>query len=147
MFSISNIKTNHMKKLVFFTALLAFGFSTAQQSKKNEKLTLKKDTWYLGGDTSFRDSNDEFLRNDTIRNRNNRYRFNISPRVGCFIQDNLLVGLGVNYVYDKNNNTNMYTNENNELTSEKYWHTDESLGIVSYLRKYIPISKNLALFI
>lgn len=127
-----------MKKLVCITALLAFGFSMGQ----NNKLTLKKDTWYLGGDASFRNYKNKYERTDSNSSLEN-IGFFLNPKVGYFIKKNLLIGTAIGYGYSK------YKNANTSISNEPYDDEDkyESFSIAPFIRGYKAINKNLAFYL
>ncbi|MGB1043167.1 MAG: outer membrane beta-barrel protein, partial [Tenacibaculum sp.] len=115
-----------MKKLLFISMIFVFGISNGQEKK--EKLTIKKGTWYLNGST-YLNSNDSFQENN--ENTSNQLNFNISPKIGYTIEDNLIIGIGLGYGYNESNYNDTNTGNNN------------SYSIFPYVKKHFSIGKNL----
>ena len=116
--------------LVLFTTL-----GMAQETQEN--FLIEKGTWSLEGDFSV---NSQKLENLTNDNENERFNFNISPKIGYAISDNLLLGLGLGYGYIKSEfNNPQVLNDNISETN--------SVSFFSYIKKFIPVGKKLALHV
>ncbi len=120
-----------MKKLLLIAILFAGTIVMGQE--KEEKLTLKKGTWSLGGEIAFSTANSELPNISTEKNKFTS--FNVSPKVGYFISSNLEIGLGSGYSYSKNEDINLNSTKNN------------SYSVFPYVKKYIPLHKNFSFFL
>lgn len=129
-----NQKQLIMKKL--FTLLL-LSFTTIVFAQENEDLfNIEKGTWVVEGGFSIFSENRE-ITND-INSTNDIVRFSIMPRLGYTLSDNLVLGLGIGYSYSKLE----HSNERNELISLS---KTNSISFTPYLKKFFPLSDNLAL--
>lgn len=128
-----------MKKTIFLAAILYASFINAQTTN-DEKLTITKGTWVVGGgfSTNFGKSESD-LQNGVRESKS--FSVNISPKLGYAINSNLVAGLGVGYSYGKNKNTTTETpNDNSENISN-------SFSVFPYARAYKSLTRNLALYI
>ena len=113
--------------------ILVFGITYGQE--KQEKFTIQKKTWSIEGDFSMNYSDSEDMNNGYLDKQNN---FNIGffPKLGYAIKDNLIVGLGLGYRY--------YKIKSDNINDFYYNNSLNSYSINPYIKKYIPIGKNLA---
>jgi hypothetical protein len=126
-----------MKKLLLLIATF-FAFTIANAQEKEQKLTIKKGTWSYGGNFSLNFENNE-NENQTYTSDNDHFRFNLYPKIGYAIEDNLTLGLGLGYGYSKNEYE--YSDSgNDELKSN-------SFSIFPYIKKHIPLGNKLAVFV
>ncbi len=108
-----------MKKITFVLAVLFAGFSQAQESStleevkkiiNNRPVTNLKGSWVVGGTVGFEKSE---------AGASEVTEFDIVPRVGYFIKDDILLGAGLGYSYIKQNGA-----------------SDDTFAVTGYGRKY-----------
>ncbi|WP_026755721.1 outer membrane beta-barrel protein [Sediminibacter sp. Hel_I_10] len=100
---------------------------------------MKKGTWNIAGDLSLNLRNDDDNNNSTDYD-NNTFNFSIAPKIGYALNDNLILGLGLSYNYSK------YDREIiNESNTNTIFSKSNSYGILAYAKKFLPVSKKLAL--
>ncbi|MEM6892650.1 MAG: outer membrane beta-barrel protein [Bacteroidota bacterium] len=130
-----------MRKFLLATLML-FTAVTMAQDQDDNRLTIPKGTWVLGGNIGFfSNTSDNNFTDDIVRNTE-RSSFTFSPRIGYAFSDNWTVGLVSDYFVQKGDNENIApdgTISNGETKSE-------SLSFAPYVRRYFGINKNLAFF-
>jgi len=120
-----------MKKIVLLTLLFVNGITVAQNEKfKEEKINIDKGTWSFGGQLSFNLSNSEFESNGSTQESDNN-GISINPEVGYAVQKNLIIGLGLGYSYFDAKSGNNFSDSRN------------TFSIYPYIKKFIPVNKNL----
>ncbi|GFD74597.1 hypothetical protein KUL113_40170 [Tenacibaculum sp. KUL113] len=122
-----------MKKLLLSTMLFALSFAYGQEKKENEKLTIEKGTWYVGGNVSLGHTNSEF---EDSPNTSKYFNFNFSPKIGYTFNDNLILGLGLGYGYTESESGNTTNNQVN---------TTNHFRVFPYIKKYFPVGKKLTI--
>ena len=118
-----------MKKLLLSTMLLALSFAYGQE--KNEKLTIEKGTWYVGGNFSLGHTNSEY---EDSSETSKYFNFNFSPKIGYTINDNLIIGLGIGYGYTESELENSTNNPAN---------TTNHFRVFPYIKKHFPVGEKL----
>ncbi|MEM7483687.1 MAG: outer membrane beta-barrel protein [Bacteroidota bacterium] len=123
-----------------------FGAMTLQaQEQINDKLTINKGTWTIGGNVSIGTNNSEstFESNDDVFQReSDQFSFSVFPRFGYAFSDNWMVGLVTEYSLSKTENEN--ENPNSTLSTSEF--KNESLALAPYVRRYFGVTKNLAFY-
>ncbi|MBS9464003.1 outer membrane beta-barrel protein [Flagellimonas sp. 389] len=131
-----------MKRVVLVAAL--FGVISIQaQEEINDKLTIEKGTWILGGNVSIGTNNFEStseFNNEILQNESDRFSVSVFPRFGYAFNDNWIVGLVTEYSFNKTENENF----NSELSTSEF--KSESLALAPYVRRYFGVTKNLAFY-
>ncbi|MFI1773266.1 outer membrane beta-barrel protein [Thalassobellus citreus] len=115
-------------------ALLLVG-STVFAQNTEEKFEIPKNQWTLGGNVSFNSRSSEYENNsvNSINKYENKAKgFGIKPEVGYAISNNLILGLGVGYLYSEYENIN----------SEEY--QTKTYRVTPYVRKYFPLNERFA---
>ena len=133
---------NNMKKLVFFTIVLALTASFGQQPIKDQ-LTIEKGTWLLNGNLSFSYSNSESENFESNNNESNAQRLNISPTIGYAFSTDWLAGVGIGFGYGNFKNTSIIEGQSDESLKSKQYAFD----LFPYVRKYLSVGKNLSFFL
>ena len=90
-----------MKKLVLLVAIIGCNLIFAQKTETNEKLTIKKGTWILGGSLQLNgvsNNSGAFISNPTSFSNSN-----IILNGGYFISNNITIGLNAGYAYSSFN--------------------------------------------
>ncbi|CAM1366744.1 outer membrane beta-barrel protein [Tenacibaculum xiamenense] len=113
--------------------LLLFVTTVTIGQNKQDKFKISKGTWLLEGDFSINSSNFKITDNPTP-NKADRFNFRISPKLGYAVNDNLVLGLGLEYSYSENQYENLY---NQEDSSNTY-------SIAPYIKKFFPITSRFA---
>ncbi|MEW2920293.1 outer membrane beta-barrel protein [Muricauda sp. ANG21] len=126
-----------MKHVLLFTLLLGAVALQAQDSE-NDKRTIPKGTWNIGGDFSF-GFHDQESTNEASTSNLDRYLFSFSPRIGYVFADNWMLGLKAGYGFSKSDNERI---ENGEFTGETE-NKGESISVAPYIRRYFGVGKNL----
>ncbi len=116
-----------MKKLLLSTMLLALSFAHGQEKK--EKLTIEKGTWYTSANFSLGHNSFEL---EGSPETSKYFNFNLSPKIGYTINDNLIIGLGVGYGYSKSESGSEIGKGN-------------SYQIFPYVKKHFPLGKKLTI--
>lgn len=118
--------------------LLCLLTSIIFSQEKNEDFLIEKGQWSIEGEFSFNSQNADYSNSNGDVNRND-FNFNIAPKVGYTISDNLILGLGVGYAHSK---TEMEDDNNNiEGNDSKI----NAIEFFPYIKKFFPVSKKLAL--
>ncbi|AUP77754.1 hypothetical protein [Flavivirga eckloniae] len=123
-----------MKKLLFIAAIIINGVTFGQGS--NKKMVIKKGAFNLGGRV--------VLVFDNYKNRDNTYKsdrnsFEVNPNFGYAIKNNLLIGLGMGYVYSKNKSYDI----DDLIIDERSHSTTEGVNIFPYVKKYFSLGSKL----
>lgn len=97
--------------------------------------------WYIGGDVTVYGSNsDTKVENNSNTSENKQSQLNLSPKIGYFVSDNFMVGLGLNIGSRKN--------ESNYNSTSDYIYIDEYnsnyLSVEPFVRYYMPLSEKLS---
>jgi hypothetical protein len=115
-------------KNAFFTLLFFFAITFSAQSQIN------KGTWLLGGDLSLGSSSSTNSLVNAPSNQSNY--FNMTPRIGWFISNNLVIGLSPRYSSSFHKTT---SNNAGNTTSTGY-------SIAPFVRYYKPLNEKWAIF-
>lgn len=129
-----------MKKILTLAVVLSSIFSFAQQSETKDKLVLEKGIWSLGGNLGFTTQNRNYDRDSNNNMEANTNTFNVNPKIGLLVKDNLEMGIDLNFGHSK-------TNIDNNTENEKSNYSNNSLGFSPYVKAYHSINHNLALFL
>jgi len=123
-----------MKSLgITFVFLIALsGFS----QEEKEKFLIEKGQWNLETDLNINLAERES--SFGVDSENDTFSFEIQPKLGYFISDNLVLGLGLGYGYS--NSEFMSANSESLITG-----TTNTFSITPYVKKFFPISQNLAI--
>ncbi|WP_350286353.1 hypothetical protein [uncultured Croceitalea sp.] len=130
-----------MKKVLFFTTVLFVGLLNAQDDT-NDKLTIEKGMWNLSSNFSVGFNNTESATLGTTTD-NDFFTLSVSPAAGYAIRNNVLIGLGLGYSYQKSDST--FENAVLEIRESEFSGT--TFSIYPFIRRYFGLSKNFALFI
>lgn len=125
-----------MKKSIIIMLCLFANIVFSQD--ENDTFLIEKGTWVVEGDFGLNFGNSNNVSGTTISD-NSGFSFNIAPKVGYFISDNLQLGLGLAYGYTKFDNSDGNSPNINETTSKR-----NSYGIFPYLKKFFPVGKKLS---
>lgn len=118
-----------MKKLLF--ASLFFTTFLIAQNEEKKYSTVEKGTWSAGGQMAFTFFENEQDINNSVSDT--RFTgFTINPNVSYAINENLFLGLTLGYNYQKNK----YVNSQSDISESN------SFSLGTYIKKYIPITKN-----
>lgn len=132
-----------MRKKFFIIAIFLCVSLQAQEQKNNERLTIDKGSWYLGGSVSVGYVNSDQTVNALDRN-NKSTSFSFIPKAGYAVKKNLIAGLGLGYGYSKNKN--MYENPTtNEMDNTDG--TSNSFTVSPFIRQYFPVGEKLAFYV
>ncbi len=118
-----------MKKLLLVSLFFTTLFSYAQE--KNDKFTIKKGSWNYEGQFSLNFYNSSTKSNNGQIVTNNSFGSNFKLQVGNAIQDNLVLGLGIESI-------------GNTIYSSKAINSELGVGYYTYFKKYFPINKRLS---
>lgn len=132
-----------MKRILLFAALLSVSLISAQEQ---DKLTIQKGTWTLGGSLSFNNNNSDANFNGlgiTRNSQNDVSTLALFPRVGYTFNDNWIVGLTPGYITSKSENEN--SDDGGEVLTSEF--KSETISISSLVRRYFGVGKNLALYL
>ncbi|PIB37978.1 outer membrane beta-barrel protein [Maribacter sp. 4G9] len=130
-----------MKKISLFAILLACLTASAQESEEN--LVIEKGTWNIRGNASIRFSNnDNRLNLQDFVAENSLNSFTIAPSFGYTLKNNLVVGVGLQYLNQKTEGSTTSLNNTDNFKS-----TNNSIGLVPYIRGYKALGKQLALYL
>ncbi|MEO0505687.1 MAG: outer membrane beta-barrel protein [Bacteroidota bacterium] len=130
-----------MRKFLLATLMLTMVMTLAQ-AQDDDRLTIPKGTWILGGNVSFFNNTSDTNFSDDFNSNLDRRNFTFSPRIGYAFSDNWTVGLVSEYFLQKGENESVTSNgvvSNGEVKSE-------SLSLAPYVRRYFAINKNLTFF-
>ena len=130
-----------MREFLLATLMLTIVVAMAQ-AQDDDRLTIPKGTWVLGGNVGFfSNTSDNNFSDDIVRNME-RSSFTFSPRIGYAFADNWTVGLVSEYFVQNGDNETITADgavSNGETKSE-------SLSLAPYVRRYFGINKNLGFF-
>ena len=126
-----------MKRVLFFALLLGFATLQAQNSDE-DKRTIPKGTWNIGGDFSVGLSDQESTNEIAISN-SDRFSFSVLPRVGYVFSDNWMLGLKTGYSFSK---FDLERIDNGAFTGESE-SKGESITVAPYVRRYFGLGNNL----
>lgn len=130
-----------MKTFLLIIAFLALSFASAQEPL--EKLIIKKGTWNIRGNTSVYFQNSKGKTSEyQIFSKTSVNTFLIAPSFGYALKNNLVIGLGLQYLNQK---TKSYRNYDENTYNSKY--KNNSIGLTPYIRSYKGIGKQLALYL
>ena len=115
-------------KNAFLTLLFLFAITLSAHSQ------ISKGTWLLGGDLSFGSNSSTNSVVNTPTTQSNY--FNLTPRVGWFISNNLVIGLSPSY-----SSGSQKTTGNNAGTT-----TTSGFAIAPFVRYYKPLNEKWAIF-
>jgi|AntAceMinimDraft_5_1070358.scaffolds.fasta_scaffold00052_10 hypothetical protein len=122
-----------MKNSLLFVALFGVASLIAQETK-NEKLTIEKGTWNIGGNFSV-----SFAKNDTkneLQSIENEFTsISFVPNVGYALGKNIITGLSFGYGYGKSESSLQNEGKINSSNSNNY----RTLSVSPYIRGYLPI--------
>ncbi|WP_178984632.1 porin family protein [Winogradskyella helgolandensis] len=121
------------------TILLCLLTSIIFSQEKNEDFLIEKGLWSIEGEFSINSINSDYP-NDIGNIAREDFNFNIAPKVGYIISDNLILGLGIGYSYLKTEFENENSNDLNINDSKT-----NSIEFFPYIKKFFPVSKKLAL--
>lgn len=102
-----------MKHVLLFTILLGAAALQAQDSE-NDKRTIPKGTWNVGGDFSLGiyDLTSDFeFADDEFERESDRFTISIYPRIGYAFAEDWMVGVRAGYNLSKVKNENSSLNE------------------------------------
>lgn len=126
-----------MKKLFFIAAIIVYGVSFGQEL--NEKLIIEKGTFNIGGKASLNFNNSE---NINVSSKSDHNSFEISPNFGYTIKNNLMIGLGLGYLYSKSKNYNV-----DNSIEERSRSIIEGVSVFPYVKKYISLGAKLLMHV
>lgn len=130
-----------MKTFLPIIAFLVLSFASAQEPL--EKLVIEKGTWNIRGSASISFQNNESISNQfETSNENTINSYSIAPSFGYTLKDNLMIGIGLQYLHQKNEGSSIgFGNPGNSKA------TNNSIGLTPYIRGYKGIGKQLALYL
>ncbi len=130
-----------MKTLLPIIAFLVLSFASAQEP--TEKLVIEKGTWNIRGNASVSFQNNEYSSNQSeIISENSTNSFLIAPSFGYTLKDNLMIGVGLQYINQKTEGSSIgFGNPSNSKA------TNNSIGLTPYIRGYKGVGKQLALYL
>lgn len=132
-----------MKKIVFFCAFGIMG-SILLFGQQDDKLIIEKGTWLIDGSISFSDNHNRFEVEGTDDSSDQEsFNFALAPKIGYTIKRNLTAGLGLEYSRTKG--SAITTTENSGSSGGSS--LSQSFNISPFLRTYIGLNQNLALFV
>lgn len=120
-----------MKKSIIMLAFMVFCVFISESSAQ----------WYVGGGVSMENSNSEDEYSSTKSENLNR-NFSFNPQVGYFLNDNFVLGLGVNYYNYKYKWSNTASNE----SISKSTTTNNRFTIEPFIRYHIPLAERVSFF-
>jgi hypothetical protein len=104
-------------------------------------VTIEKGTWFAGGNISFVIRNSDF-ESTGLKNEDTTLGFNFLPNIPFAPKDNLMIGLGLIYGYNKSKGTS----ENNE-PNPIFEARNQSFGLRPFVRAYKGLNEHLSLFL
>ncbi len=130
-----------MKKTLFFASALIVG-SLAAQTTQDDRLVIPKGTWTVGGNLSINTLSNT-SENEPFTSETDVTGVSFLPNLGYAVGENTILGLRPGYRYQESENTVFEDSmRNNSRTTESH-----ALSIASYLRRFFPLNKNLALYL
>lgn len=130
-----------MKAFLFFTSIFVYTLGFAQESE--EKQIIEKATWTISGSTSLSFQNNENTSNQLeITSESDSDAFLIAPSFGYALSDNLVVGSRLQYQNVKSDGTSILPSTTSSSVA-----TNESIGLIPYIRGYKGIGKELSLYL
>ena len=127
-----------MKKSLVLALLLCSTFVFSQEDE--DRFLIAKGVWELGGQFSISSTSQDSF-SGTSSSENNAFGFEITPRVGYAINDNLILGLGLSYGYSDTENEAV----NAQFLTNTQAARSNSYGFFPYIQKFFPIGKKFAL--
>ncbi|WP_111709507.1 outer membrane beta-barrel protein [Lutibacter citreus] len=125
-----------MKKSLFITLFFAVTILFAQE--KDKTLTIKQGTWNFGGGISLSVNNNESIReNGNLTGEN--LGFTITPKFGYAINNNLVIGLGTGYSYNKSSSD--FNNDDAAENEQKIY----SFSLIPYIKKHFGIGEKVSI--
>lgn len=112
-----------------FTAVVLLMVSMVFSQEQTEKFNINKGTWMIEGRVNVNSNAQEFTESNANRDY---FGFGISPKVGYLVSDNLVLGIGVGYIYGQGKSDGEKTSETNGIT------------VTPYVKKFFPLSQKLA---
>lgn len=130
-----------MKTLLFISAICVTTFCSAQETE--EKQIIEKGTWNITGNASLSFQKNTFDFNETQNSTENTLTsFLIAPSFGYALKNNLVAGVGLQYINQK-----IEASATGFDDTANYKSTSNSVGLTPYLRGYKGVGKQLALYL
>lgn len=120
-----------MKKQIVLLALCVASVCSSQE--KEERFTITKGNWLLGGSINYSSQKNKDISGNT---ETTGTRLIVSPKVGYAINDNLVIGTGIDYLH-ANGQIAPEIQFNNPNSKSKF------IGVSPYITKYFSITKAL----
>ncbi|UOY05915.1 porin family protein [Muricauda sp. SCSIO 64092] len=130
-----------MKKTLFFAGALIAGSLTAQITQ-DDRLVIPKGTWTVGGNLSVNTLSNT-SENEPFTSENSSTGISFLPNLGYAVGKNTVLGIRPGYRYGESESTFLEDNTINSSRTTEF----HALSIASYLRRFFPLNKNLALYL
>jgi hypothetical protein len=130
-----------MKRILLISAICITTFCAAQVTE--EKQIIEKGTWNITGNATLSLQNNDYNYNQQeYTSKSNSIYFLLAPSFGYAIKNDVVIGAGLQYSHQKNENLISGLDPDNLYTFR-----NQSVGITPYIRGYKGIGKQLSLYL
>lgn len=128
-------------KLLLAAALCAMAFTANAQTEKGKNF-INGSVGFSSTEKSFRDDNVNSLVNYLDKTK----AFNIMPRFGHFISNNLALGLGIGYVHGKSNTDRDEITSTSSINRVYQTSKQSSINFSPFIRYYVDVAEKFKFF-